>query len=109
MVVLAEILDGEGYLADFDKLADGSSRLTLHSCAIWAVASRYGQACATELAFLRDLLPETEIERVTHKMAGAYVCGYEIRPRAATPRVARQQVKPQASGHMPPQARQGLS
>jgi len=91
VAVLAKILDGEGYLADFDKLADGSYRMTLHSCAIWTVASRYGQACATELEFLRDVLPETEIERVSHKMAGAYVCGYEIRPCAAKPRAPRQQ------------------
>lgn len=82
VVVLAEILDGEGYLADFDKLADGGYRMTLHSCAIWTVASQYGQACATELEFLRDLLPEAEVERVAHKMAGAFVCGYELRPRA---------------------------
>ncbi len=83
VAVLAKILDGEGYLADFDKLADGSYRMNLHSCAIWAVASRYGQACATELEFLRAVLPETEIERVAHKMAGAYVCGYDIQPGAA--------------------------
>ena len=88
--ILAKILDAEGYLADFDKLADGSYRMALHSCAIWAVASRYGQACATELDFLRDALPDTEIERVAHKMAGAYACGYEIRPRAAQPRAPRQ-------------------
>ncbi len=90
VAILAKILDDEGYLADFDKLADGSYRMTLHSCAIWSVASRYGQACATELEFLRDVLHETEIERVSHKMAGAYVCGYEIRPRAAKPRAPRQ-------------------
>ena len=87
--ILAKILDSEGYLADFDKLADGSYRMALHSCAIWAVASRYGQACATELEFLREALPDTEIERVAHKMAGAYACGYEIRPRAAQPRAPR--------------------
>jgi len=91
--ILAKILDAEGYLADFDKLADGSYRMALHSCAIWAVASRYGQACATELEFLREALPETEIERVAHKMAGAYACGYEIRPRAAQPRGPRQQAR----------------
>ena len=91
VAVLAKILDQEGYLADFDKLGDGSYRMNLHSCAIWAVASRYGQACATELEFLRAVLPETEIERVAHKMAGAYVCGYEIRPRTTKPRAPRQQ------------------
>lgn len=90
VTVLAKILDGEGYLADFDKLPGGSYRMNLHSCAIWAVASRYGQACTTELEFLREVLPETDVQRVAHKMAGAYVCGYEIRPRAAELRAPRQ-------------------
>ena len=90
VTVLAKILDGEGYLADFEKLPGGSYRMTLHSCAIWGVASRYGQACVTELEFLREVLPDTEIERVAHKMAGAYVCGYEIQPRATKPRAPRQ-------------------
>lgn len=79
VAILATMLDGEGYLADFEKLPDGSYRMSLHSCAIWAVASRYGQACTTELEFLREVLPEVEIERVAHKAAGAYACGYEIR------------------------------
>jgi predicted ArsR family transcriptional regulator len=87
VTVLAKILDDEGYLADFKKLAGNTYRMSLHNCAIWGVASRYGQACTTELEFLREVLPETEIERIAHKMAGAYVCGYEIRPRAAKPRV----------------------
>ena len=93
VAILAKILDAEGYLADFDKLPDGTYQMNLHSCSIWAVASRYGQACATELEFLREVLPETEIERVAHKMAGAYVCEYEIRPRAAKPRAPRQQAR----------------
>lgn len=80
---LASMLDEEGYLADFEKLPDGAYRMSLHSCAIWAVASRYGQACTTELEFLRNVLPEVEIERVEHKAAGAYACGYEIRPHVA--------------------------
>ena len=45
---------------------------------MWAVASRYGQACATELDYLRELLPETTIERITHKAAGAHICAYEV-------------------------------
>ncbi len=88
VAILAKILDGEGYLADFDKLPDGTYQMNLHSCAIWAVASRYGQACTTELEFLRESLPETEIERVAHKAAGANGCGYAIRPRAAEPQIS---------------------
>lgn len=89
VAAVAQILDGEGYLADFEQLSDQTYRMTLHSCAIWAVASKYAQACATELEFLREVLPEAEIQRCAHKIAGAYVCGYEVRPRAAEPHLVR--------------------
>ena len=86
---LAAILDAEGYMADVDKLPGDSYRLTLHSCAIWAVASHYGLACTTELEFVQEVVPEAEVTRIVHKVAGAYVCAYEIRPRATTPRTSR--------------------
>jgi len=85
VAVLSKILDTEGYLANFEKLTDGNYQINLHSCAIWGVASRYGQACTTELEFLRELLPEAEIERGAHKATGAFVCQYVLRPRADKP------------------------
>lgn len=78
VAALTAELDAEGYLADFDQLDDTRYRINLHSCAMWAVASRYGQACATELEYLRELLPGATIERISHKTAGAYVCAYEV-------------------------------
>jgi DeoR family suf operon transcriptional repressor len=75
---IAELLDTEGYLAEFDERCPGQYGIRLHSCAIWAVASRYGQACSTELEFLRALIPEATIERTTHKAAGAHSCAYEV-------------------------------
>jgi len=78
VAVLTAELDAEGYLADFDQIDTTHFRINLHSCAMWAVASRYGQACATELDYLRELLPETTIERITHKAAGAHICAYEV-------------------------------
>ena len=78
VAVRAAELDAEGYLADFDQIDTTHFRINLHSCAMWAVASRYGQACATELDYLRELLPETTIERITHKAAGAHICAYEV-------------------------------
>jgi predicted ArsR family transcriptional regulator len=86
---IVKLLDDEGYLTAFEELAEGTYRLTLHNCAIWAVASQYGHACTSELDFLREALPTAVIERVSHKVAGAYVCGYEIRsPAVATRRSA---------------------
>ena len=78
VAVLTAELDAEGYLADFDQIDTTHFRINLHSCAMWAVASRYGQACATELDYLRELLPEATIERITHKTAGAHVCAYQV-------------------------------
>jgi len=81
VAVLTRELDDEGYLADFDEIGPARYRINLHSCPMWAVATRYGQACAAELDYLRELLPEATIERVTHKAAGAHTCAYEITSR----------------------------
>jgi len=80
---LATILDTEGYMANVNKLPDDSYRLTLHNCPIWAVASHYGLACTTELEFIQDVIPDADVTRVIHKVAGAYICAYEIRARTS--------------------------
>ena len=45
------------------------------------VAERYGQACSSEIAFLREALPDARIERVSHMIAGAHSCAYRVTPR----------------------------
>lgn len=77
---LAKILDEDGYLADFEALPDGTFRVTEHNCAVLDVAERYGLACSSEIAFLRDVLPEARIERVSHMIAGAHSCAYVVIP-----------------------------
>jgi DeoR family suf operon transcriptional repressor len=79
---LTEILDADGYLAEFGRRPDGSYLVTEHNCAILGVAQRYRLACSTEIEFLREALPDATVERVAHMMAGAHVCAYEIRPAA---------------------------
>ncbi len=78
VAALADLLDAQGYLADFEKVDDSNYRINLHSCAIWTVANHYRQACTAELDFIRDLIPDATVERVTHKTAGAHTCAYEI-------------------------------
>jgi len=78
---LAAMLSEEGYMADVESIPQKSCRLTLHSCAVWAVASRFGLSCTTELEFMREILPEADVTRVAHKVAGAFVCAFEFRPR----------------------------
>ena len=83
--VLASILDEDGYLADFERQGDGSWRIVEHNCAILGVATRFGQACSSEIGFLREAMPDAVIERVAHMMAGAHMCAYEVRPRDVGP------------------------
>jgi len=78
---LARILDEDGYLADVEPLTGGGWRITEHNCAILSVATGYRQACTSELAFIRDALPAGDVERVAHRLEGAHVCSYEVRPR----------------------------
>jgi DeoR family suf operon transcriptional repressor len=76
---LTHILDDDGYLASWESTGPGVYLIVEHNCAIWAVAQRYGQSCTTELAFIREVLPETTVERVRHMIAGAPHCAYEVR------------------------------
>ena len=80
---LARILDEDGYLADFERVDDETWRITEHNCAVFAVATRYGQACSSEISFLRDAMPDADIERVSHMVAGAHSCSYVVRRRPA--------------------------
>jgi len=80
VAVLTSILDEDGYLADAEKLADGSWRITEHNCAILTVAHGFSQACSSELAFIRAVLPGARVERVAHLMDGAHVCAYVVSP-----------------------------
>jgi predicted ArsR family transcriptional regulator len=79
IAILTELLDEQGYLADFEAVADDHFRINLHNCAIWTVANRYPQACAAELDYLCELIPDARVQRVTHKTNGAHTCAYDIR------------------------------
>ncbi|MGN6187585.1 MAG: helix-turn-helix transcriptional regulator [Conexibacter sp.] len=79
---VARVLDEDGYLADVEPLEDGGGwRIREHNCAILAVAQRYGHACGAEIAFLREVLPDADVTRVSHILTGAHACAYEVRRR----------------------------
>jgi len=79
--VLTKILDEDGYLASCARRRDGTWEIVEHNCAILDVAQEHGVACGTELAFLQEVLPDADVVRTAHMMAGAHVCAYEITPR----------------------------
>lgn len=76
---LASILDEDGYIATAEAIGRNHFRVVEHNCAIAAVARRYGQACASELEFIRAVLPGAVIERTQHMVAGDRHCAYDIR------------------------------
>ena len=78
ITLLTELLDDQGYLADVEKIDEDHYRVNLHNCAIWNVANQYRQACASELDYMRDLIPDAVVDRATHKTAGAHTCAYDI-------------------------------
>jgi DeoR family suf operon transcriptional repressor len=78
---VAKILDEDGYLADFEALPDGSFRIREHNCMVLGVAKRFGHACSSEIDFLRRALPEAEIQRVQHMLAGSHACAYLLKHR----------------------------
>jgi DeoR family suf operon transcriptional repressor len=80
VAALTQILDEDGYLAEAERLSDGSWRITEHNCAILTVAHGFSQACTSELAFIRDALPGATVRRVAHLMDGAHVCAYVVSP-----------------------------
>ena len=80
---LTRILDEDGYLASCEPMK-GGHRIIEHNCAILAVATKYGQACTSEIDFIRTVLPGTRVERVSHILDGAHHCAYEVRPLKST-------------------------
>lgn len=75
---LARILDEDGYVATAEHLDRDRHRIVEHNCAIAAVARRYGQACTSEIDFIRALLPDAAVNRTQHMIAGDRHCGYLI-------------------------------
>jgi predicted ArsR family transcriptional regulator len=78
---LAAILDEDGYLASFQQVDSRTFHVVEHNCAILAVATEHPHACSSEIDFIRSVLPEADVERLSHMVQGAHSCTYEIRRR----------------------------
>ncbi len=80
---LARILDEDGYLATSRHRDDGTFDIVEHNCAIAAVAAAHPDACRSELEFIRTVLPDATVDRISHIVSGATECGYRVVPSAA--------------------------
>lgn len=77
--IVTSLLDEQGYLVDHEEVAQGHYRINLRSCAIWTVATSFGQACTSELDLIRTLIPEATIERTATKTDGSHTCSYDVK------------------------------
>lgn len=76
--LLAELWTSLGYMAEADRDdATGQPVLRKHNCAIRAVAESYPEICATEAAFIADVLG-VPADRRRHILAGCNTCEYVI-------------------------------
>jgi DeoR family suf operon transcriptional repressor len=77
---LTRILDEDGYFATWEPTDDGRFLIVEHNCAIWAVAQRFGQACSSEIEFIRAVLDGAHAERIRHMASGDLHCAYLVGP-----------------------------
>ena len=79
---LARLRTAEGYMAEWQRDADGCLFVENH-CPICAAASACQRLCRDELEVFREALgPGVEVERIEHVLAGARRCAYRIRVAA---------------------------
>jgi predicted ArsR family transcriptional regulator len=76
---LVALRSSEGYMAQWQGLADGSILLIENHCPICAAAAQCQGLCRSELQTFRAVLgPAIRIERTDHILAGARRCAYRI-------------------------------
>ncbi len=77
VVEVAKFFSGEGYMTDWEKLADGSFIIYQRNCALHDLASEYRQICAMEPKLIEELLG-TKVMRKQHILNNDPVCGYLV-------------------------------
>lgn len=78
---LCELRSREGYMAERERLEDGSYRLLEHHCPICIAASTCQGFCKSELEVFRAVFDGiATVEREDHLLQGARRCSYRIVP-----------------------------
>ena len=76
---LADMRSREGYMADWEKIADGTYMFFENHCPICAAATKCQGLCRSELTIFQAVLGQgVAIERCEHILQGARRCAYHI-------------------------------
>jgi predicted ArsR family transcriptional regulator len=77
---LVRLRSAEGYMAECRSGPNNGFLLAENHCPICAAARVCQGFCRAELEIFRAVLPECDVERVDHVLAGARRCAYRITP-----------------------------
>lgn len=90
VAMLAEMRSSEGYMASWQKNADGSFTLIENHCPICAAATACQGFCRAELQVFRTVLgPSAFVERREHIVGGGRRCSYVVRDASRHARGSR--------------------
>ena len=78
---LASLRSQEGYMAEYEELADGTLFFIENHCPICAAAAACQGFCRAELTLFSEIL-EAKVERTEHMLNKARRCAYKITQRA---------------------------
>ncbi len=81
--MLAEVINAKGYLADVQRLKDGTYRLRQRNCPTESVAVAYPHVCEEEIRVYREAL-DCEVTRECRIADGSQQCEYRVVPRQLT-------------------------
>lgn len=77
---LASLRSLEGYMAEYEELADGTLLFIENHCPICAAAAACQGFCRAELTVFSEVL-NAKVERTEHILNGARRCAYTITPK----------------------------
>lgn len=81
--MLAEVINAKGYLADAQRMKDGTYRLRQRNCPTESVALAHPDVCEEELRVYREAL-QCDVIRECRIAAGSSQCEYRIVPLTLT-------------------------
>ena len=74
---VVDLLQQQGFMAEWTPAADGGMRIAEHNCAMQAVAEKYPEVCEAEADFLRETL-QADVRRDAHIPHGCNACEYAV-------------------------------
>lgn len=76
---LVAMQDENGYMAEVEKIQDGTFHIRQYNCPISKVAKRYKEACSCEMKLYREVLETEKVECKSRLSDGDSCCEYVVK------------------------------